>query len=244
MKRILFGLACLVISIPAFSNSGRSFFSDIWNFMAPIVVDRTNTSQVPNRAPGLIIYDTTDEGFYGRKSDGTWAVLGGGNSSVVDVCLLKDSRIAGADSGTFTSGSWQTRRFDSTPEGDCSWLTIGSTTSDANMTSGSYITQLTLSAGTYLVDGEFSAYRVDGNKARLYSVTNNVVKAYGNVAYSGAGSTVATSSHINYYMNVTGSETFKFEHKSNVTGTTSGFGMHDFSDGPEIYSQLKIIKLQ
>ena len=95
-----------------------------------------------------------------------------GFSSYAIIC---DEKSAGTDGGTFTSGAWQDRDLNTELIDTDGIVTISSN-------------QFTLtSAGTYFIEFQAAAVRVNGHMARLYDVTGAAVAALGCSTFSDSG---------------------------------------------------------
>jgi len=147
------------------------------------------------------------------------------------VAYVKDVKSAGADSGTFTSGSWQTRDL-TTIEGDSEIVSLSTN-------------QFTLSPGKYVIEAQAQAYRVDGHKIRLRNITGGSTQIVGLTGYAGAADTSNNPVSLTGNVTITVSTAFELQHRCDTTQATQGFGEKPgFSDESEVYAQVKITKLK
>jgi hypothetical protein len=145
------------------------------------------------------------------------------------VVFLKDVKSSGTTSGTFTSGSWQTRTLN-TIENAQSWISLLSN-------------QFSLSAGTYEITAYAPAYSVDAHQAKLYNVTDASDTIIGTTEHVGAASTVGTSSVVIGTFTITATKTFELRHKCSTTLSTNGFGLAGNLGVSEVYSTVRIKKV-
>jgi len=147
-------------------------------------------------------------------------------------CYVKDVKASGTYGGTFTSGAWQTRTLNTT-SGNCSFLSLSSN-------------QITLDAGTYLIDAIAPAYKVNSHKAKLVkdpSGTPSDEIIGSNEQIDNAVNIISHSKIVGQIV-LTNSSTFEIQHRCSTTGTTTGFGNASSMGVDEVYTQVKITKVK
>ena len=104
--------------------------------------------------------------------------------------------------------------------------------------------QITLPAGTYLVDATCPAYAVDNHKARLQNITDGQTLLVGMSHRSANGNSTQTQSLINGIIILTAEKTLELQHYCQTTLSTSGFGNPTSISGVnEVYSIIVINKV-
>lgn len=150
----------------------------------------------------------------------------------VQVMTVRDEKTANTSGGTpGSTGTWLTRDLN----------TVGlNTISGASLSSN----QITLPAGTYLVDGSVPGYRLDMNKARLYNVTGSAVLVVGTPAYGNSDPAAPGSSFslLKGGFTLATSSVIRIEH-SVATATGNGFGRTAGQSAVEIYSEITLQKI-
>lgn len=147
---------------------------------------------------------------------------------------LKHTGTSGTLSGTFTSGSYQTRPINSR-SGDLSFSTLS-----AN--------QFTLDSGTYQIEAEVPAYACELHKAKLRNITDAVDTILGSSAYStldGGGFLGTDQTHSKIYgqFSINSIKTFEIQHRCSVTRANNGFGVTNTFGDDELWTQVKITKI-
>ena len=159
-------------------------------------------------------------------------------------CILKDKRDSGQAGGTFTSGSYQTRVFDSALEGDCSFLTAGSLTADTNMLSDFRFSDFTLAKGTYKIEAYVPSRGVGNSvKAKLYNTTDSTDAIIGKSLHVGSADDYMDSV-IMGQITIAGSKDFEVQHRCFTTRAGDGFGTATSFGDEEVYTTLKITKIK
>lgn len=143
--------------------------------------------------------------------------------------IFSDVKSTGTDGGTFTSGAWQTRVLNTTDNSQ-SWATLSSN-------------QITLDAGTYLVEGSAPAFIVNQHKTRFQNITDTSTPVLG----TGERSTLVTGSQSRSQVlgtfTIGSSKTFELQHQCASTEGGDGFGLSSGFSVNETYSLVKITKL-
>ena len=105
--------------------------------------------------------------------------------------------------------------------------------------------EITIPAGTYYIEASCPAFRVSNHKARLYNVTNTAVLAYGTSEYGavGSGDLVSTRSWITAKFTVANDTAIRLEHAVTNPTNSDDYGRAANQTGSEVYSTLKIWRL-
>ena len=143
---------------------------------------------------------------------------------------LKDSKASTTVGGAATTGSYQTSVIN-TLEGDTSFVTLSSN-------------QVTLGAGTYLVDIEVPFYQTDDSKAKLYDVTGAADQIIGSVVTSTAADGVVVKSRIVSQMTITTLTDFEVRYRVDTNTSTSDLGKPAGFGDVEIYLNGSITKIK
>jgi hypothetical protein len=157
-------------------------------------------------------------------------------ASGYDYICVQDQKTQGTAGGTFTAGAWQTRDLNTIISGS------GFVTVDSN--------QITLQAGSYIINARCPVYAAGSHKARLYNVSASAVVTstsgsglYGTSEYTRTGTGTGGESVIHGQFVLTSTATLRIEHYANTTVSTSGFGDPDnISGAPEIYTVAELWK--
>ena len=143
--------------------------------------------------------------------------------------IVKDVKSDGTNGGTFTKGSWQTRDLN-TLEGD----------SDTSVTLSS--NQITLTAGKYQIDATAPAYKVGFHQCRFRNITDSTTVIAG-TSQRGTSSNTSISS-LSGYIDITSTKVYELQHRCSTTNSGDGFGDASGFGESELYSVVKIIKVQ
>jgi hypothetical protein len=150
-----------------------------------------------------------------------------GAGGVLDV---RDEKAANTAGGTFTSGAQQTRTLNTTAKNTITGASLASN-------------QITLPAGTYLVQATAPGYAVNNHQARLYNTTDSSVAVLGTTEFSISTGPAPTSSFVNGVFTITASKVFELQHRCSSTAATNGFGAQANFGTTEVYAQVMIFKL-
>jgi hypothetical protein len=153
-------------------------------------------------------------------------VVGAGGTLVV-----RDEKADGTDGGTFTSGAMRTRTLNTVATNTISGASLASN-------------QITLPAGTYYIDADAPAYKVDFHLAKLRNVTDSTDTIIGAHAVSGSGDFVTSLSVVRGVFTIAASKAFEIQHQCSTTSSFVGFGeASSFAGYVEVYTQVTIFKL-
>lgn len=145
--------------------------------------------------------------------------------------VVVDEKASGTDGGSFTSGSWVTRTLNTVKV---------NTITGASLSSNG----ITLPAGTYLIEASAPAgMAVGSHRIRLRNITDSTDDGLGRSAYNYSSDSESTSELI-AQVTITGSKAFEIQHRCAVT-SASNYAMGSATDwGAEIYTVVKITRLQ
>ena len=143
--------------------------------------------------------------------------------------VLKDVKASGVDGGTFTSGSWQTRDINN-QSGGGSFCSIS-------------LNQITLQSGTYLIEIDAPAFIVNRHQCKLRNITDSVDEIIGASSRVDASGVDTTISKALGEITISGSKVFEVQHQCQTTRAGDGFGSDSNFGVGEIYTQVKIEKL-
>lgn len=127
--------------------------------------------------------------------------------------IIRFAGTASADRGTFTSGAWTARIFNTSNSGS-SYITLDGTG-----------TQITLQPGRYRIVASAPAYRVDGHATRLQNITDGTTSLLGTMEYCpSAADSSQTRSMIQGSVFIDTATVFEFQHRCSTTRATDGLG--------------------
>lgn len=151
------------------------------------------------------------------------------SSTLNQPVYLKDIKSATTNSGTFTSGAWQTRDLN-TLENQQPWVSLS-----AN--------QFVLQAGTYQIETSAPATYVDNHKSKLRNITDSTDTLIGTTEYAANGFNAQTRSFIIGTFTISASKTFELQHRCTTTYASYGFGNPSGYSVNEVYAMVKLVKL-
>jgi len=163
-------------------------------------------------------------------------VIGGTVTSLANpvnslVTILQDQKTSGSNGGSATGAAWNTRTLN-TSVIDQIGVSLGSN-------------QFTLPAGTYHVQISTPACQVNNHRCRLYNVTTSstVLLGTSECAQNTNPSNMSNRSFIDAYFTSAASGTYRVDHWCNTSFATQGLGMNATSGDVEIFTNVKIIKI-
>lgn len=197
-------------------------------------VPNNNAASISGNTLNLQPFDSTHPGVVPAsgggttnflRADGTFAAPTA--SAAIQVAVVLDQQTQNTGGGTPSgTGTWLTRNL-TTVQTSQSWLSLGSN-------------QLTLSAGTYLIQASAPAYNTLSHQTRLQNITDVTTALLGSTEYAGAA-TVETRSFIYGVIAPAGSKVYEIQH---IVGNNAGasFGIAgNFTS--EAYTAITITKL-
>jgi len=155
-----------------------------------------------------------------------WAAPAGGGATYA---VFTDEKTSGTDGGTFTSGAWRTRDLNATQ-----YNGIGSASLSSN--------QISLPAGTYLIEAEASGNRVDQHQLRLQNITDSSTTILGQNVWAFVTYFVSNLNRVSGVFTIAGTKTFELQHRCATTRAGDGFGLAA-GFGTEVYASITITKV-
>ena len=150
------------------------------------------------------------------------------NNRTWDV-IIEDQKPSGTNGGTFTSGTWRTRDLNTLVFNHNSLASLSNN-------------RFTLPAGTYCIDWDAPAYRVNRHKTALYNYSSSTIVAYGTSELSSEGGATMNRSVGTKVVTISSSTSFTIQHICQSSYNNSGFGRAtDF--GTEVYTRVRIKKI-
>lgn len=147
--------------------------------------------------------------------------------NTLGVMIVYDQKAQNTAGGTFTSGAWQTRTLNTVQSNSITGASLASN-------------QITLPAGTYLIEGSAPAATVNLHQAGFYNVTDGTFSIIGTTER--AGTSDVTRSFFSGVITIAGTKVFDIRHRCQITCGTYGFG-YAGNFAVEIYTMVKITKL-
>lgn len=145
---------------------------------------------------------------------------------LVPIAIFEDQKSSGTDGGTFTSGADRTRTINTEVSDLCGFASVSSN-------------QISLLAGTYLIEWSAPALVVDSHQAFLYNATDAAVVQRGSTEQTDTSTNVATRSRGSAIVTIASTKAFEIRHRCDTTRSTDGFGRAG-SFGTEVYTQVVI----
>ena len=144
---------------------------------------------------------------------------------------VQDRKATGTHAGTFTSGAWRTRQFNTELVNNI----VGASLTD---------NQITLPSGVYICDGSASAQAIDQHKVRLYNITGLEVIDEGVSNFSQSGSNIGARAQITTKFTLTETSVIELQHLCRTTRADYGFGSgYNYGQDTEIFSDLRIWRI-
>jgi hypothetical protein len=163
-------------------------------------------------------------------SGGAAANVAWGKPSYAPDVIIQDQKTSGTDGGTFTNGADRTR-------------TLNTLVRNLNSLASLSSNRFTLPAGTYFIEWSAPGYKVDHHQSLLYNVTDAVVVARGQGAFSNnSGDYCSSESSGCAVVTIAASKAFEIRHRCFATTSSVGFG-RACSFGTEVYTTVNISKV-
>lgn len=151
--------------------------------------------------------------------------------------IIRDQKSSGTNGGTFTSGAWQTRDLNTVVLNNIPGASLA-----AN--------QITLPAGTYVIDAGVPGGDCNLHKAALYNITASAFIDYGtsensnNSGHMYGVEVVQTRSRILSKFTLANTSVLEIRHQCDRTSATGiGFGTATSLGVPEIYTTVEITRI-
>lgn len=142
--------------------------------------------------------------------------------------FVKDQKAQNTSGGAFTQGAWRTRDLNTV---------VSNTITGASLASN----QITLPAGTYIVNASAPAVYINNHVTRLQNITAGTTALKGTSEYASNAQNAFTRSFISGKIILAGATVLELQHNCTTTHAT-GFGIPTNLD-VETYSQVSIIKI-
>jgi hypothetical protein len=156
----------------------------------------------------------------------TWAAPSGGGATYA---IFRDEKTSGTDGGTFTSGAFRTRDLNATQ-----YNGIGSASLASN--------QISLPAGTYLIEAAAPSNRTDQHQLRLQNITDSSTTVLGQNVWCYGVNLVSNMARVSGVFTIAGTKTFELQHRAATTRAGDGFGLAA-GFGTEVYASITIAKV-
>ena len=154
------------------------------------------------------------------------------NAQTRDLLHIQDQRPSGTDGGTFTTGAWRTRNLNTVLTNEITGASLASDT-------------VTLPAGDYYIEGEFTAFRCNQNVAKLYNDSDSSDILIGTVAYSDSSeSDAVVSSNVRGNFTLGAEKDLTILHQCTLTQTGNGLGVAADFGVVEVYADLRLWKIE
>lgn len=179
--------------------------------------------------------------MYGIEYDGaSWRVVAGGTNaatlafSVAPDAIFRDEKTVGTDGGTTTATAFARRTLNTTVRNAIAGCSLSSS-------------QITLQAGTYVIEWSAPAYLSDFHLSRLFNATDSTTVETGTSEFNSSSGTaflgVATKSIGLAVVTITSAKAFEIDHSVGTSRATSGFGRATSLGAKEVYSWVNIWKV-
>lgn len=191
-------------------------------------VDANNVSILWFRQDGEMFIATRVAGTWGAwKQHATTAYV---DTLVGQVLHVRDEKTSGTAGGT-SATSYTARVLNTVKTNTISGASLASS-------------QITLPAGTYLVDASAPALSAELHKAKLYNVTDGADAIIGTAEQTFRGGNYAqTRSRIQGVITIAGTKVFEVRHRASNVFASVGFGQPSSFGDVEVYTEVLIRKL-
>ncbi|MCI0351087.1 MAG: hypothetical protein L0Z53_16805, partial [Acidobacteriales bacterium] len=145
------------------------------------------------------------------------------------------------NAGTFTSGSWVARSFNTFNDGRGDGVIADFQNNYVTHSAGT----ITLQPGRYRIRGYGAGYRVDGHLARLQDTTNALTIVVSTPAYSpSAADSTQSFAEFETFLVVETATNYQFQQRCTTTRATDGLGKYvGFSSESVTFVHLEITRL-
>ena len=145
------------------------------------------------------------------------------------MAIFNETQVATTNSGTFTSGAWQTRTLNTTVVNN---ITSCSLASNA----------VSLPAGTYYMRATAPAFQVNEHQVKILNSTDSADVALGRSSYNYSTTEAAGYSEAVGVVTITGTKSFTVQHRCAATKATNGLGT-GVTWGNEIFATFEIVRI-
>ena len=144
--------------------------------------------------------------------------------------VIGDVKSNDVDGGTFTSGDWRTRDLNTELIDADGIVSISSN-------------QFTLQAGSYFIEAQAMAYRVNRHMIKLYQTSGTPADiALGTSMYANSGYNGNNVSAVRARVTISTATTYEIRHRGDTNHSTYGFGLGANFGTTELYTVVEIYK--
>jgi len=143
---------------------------------------------------------------------------------------VSDVKAYSTHGGTFTAGAWRTRDINTEDNDDYGVCSIASN-------------QITLQAGTYIVDVVAPAYQTDRSVVRLYNVTAGAEIMRGTAGRAATTDTTQILDTVKGQFTIATTSVIEIQHRSSATATTYGFGVGNTWGDTDVFTVAQFWKI-
>jgi hypothetical protein len=189
----------------------------------------TGTVAAANGGTGLTSPGTSGNVLTSDGTDWTSAAIPT-QLSFNDLLHVQDQKTSGTNGGTFTSGAWRTRDLNTSITNNISGASLGSN-------------QITLPAGTYLIEASAPARQAGNHKAKLANITDTTDILIGTSEFTSDSNNVANRSFVFGTFTLAGTKVLELQHRCAVNQNTNGLGSASAFSVVEVYADVRIWKV-
>ena len=154
----------------------------------------------------------------------------GGFGKFVSYAIIGDVKANDVDGGTFTSGDWRTRDLNTELIDADDIVSISSN-------------QFTLQAGSYFIEAQAMAYRVNRHMVKLYQTSGTPADiAFGTSMYANSAYNGNNFSFVKARVTITTATTYEIRHQGDTNHSTFGFGLGSNFSTTELFTVVQIFK--
>jgi hypothetical protein len=194
-----------------------------------LTLDNTSGASIPGTpsAGQTVIYPKDDKLLYYKDDAGVERRVDAG----LGYMLVRDEKAVGTAGGT-NIGGVNTRVLNTV---------LRNTIVGASLASN----EVTLPAGTYLINGSASTRQVNAHKCYLYNITAAALAIAGTSELSPSAVASVNSSFVKGSVTVSATTVFSLRHHTDTANATEGLGraVNNTAAGVEVYAMLEIIKV-
>jgi hypothetical protein len=154
---------------------------------------------------------------------------GSGTGTAFNYAYIKDIKPNGTSGGSFISGAWRTRDLNNL-DTNIAGLTLVSN-------------QFTLPAGSYDILANVPFFSVNRAQSKLRNITDGTDQLIGSQSFSYDNSLGINESFIRGFFTISEPKTFEIQNRCEQTKTGNGLGVDGNFGAVEIFTQVKLIKI-
>jgi len=154
----------------------------------------------------------------------------GAGGKFASYAVIGDVKANDVDGGTFTSGDWRTRD-------------LNTELIDADGIVSISNNQFTLQAGSYFIEAQAMAYRVNRHMVKLYQTSGTPADiAFGTSMYANSAYNGNNFSFVKARVTISTATTYEIRHQGDTNHSTFGFGLGSNFSTTELFTVVKIFK--